>query len=37
MIALDRPEEARRLVAASGSCLLVSQAERVRAVVADEP
>ena len=37
MIALDHPEEARRLVAASASCLLVSQAERVRAVVADEP
>jgi hypothetical protein len=37
MIALDRPEEAGRLVAASGSCLLVSQAERVRAVAADEP
>jgi hypothetical protein len=37
MIALDRPEEARRLVAASDSCLLVSQAERVRAVASDEP
>ncbi len=36
MIPLDRPEEARRLVAVSGSCLLVSQADLARAVVADD-
>ena len=36
MVALDRPEEARRLVASSGSCLFVSQAELTRASVADE-
>lgn len=34
MIALARPEEARRLVALSPSCLFVSQADRVRAEVA---
>ena len=36
MIALDRPEEAQRLVAVSGSCLFVSHADLVRAVVVDE-
>jgi hypothetical protein len=36
MIALGRPEEARKLIAASGSCLLVSQAERTRVEVADD-
>ncbi|MDR3635957.1 MAG: lactate racemase domain-containing protein [Isosphaeraceae bacterium] len=35
MIALDRPEEARRLVAGARSCTFVSQAERTRAVVED--
>ena len=37
MIALERPEEARRLAASSGSCLVVSQAEWTRPIVADEP
>ncbi len=37
MISLDHPEEARRLVATSPSCLFVSQADRVRAEVAGEP
>jgi nickel-dependent lactate racemase len=37
MIALERPEEVRRLAAASHSCLVVSQADLVRAGVADEP
>jgi hypothetical protein len=36
MVALDRPEEARRLVAVSGSCLVVSHADLARAVVVDE-
>jgi hypothetical protein len=33
---LDRPEEARRLVASTGSCLVVSHAELTRCAVADE-
>jgi hypothetical protein len=36
IIGLDRPKEARRLVAASHSCLFLSQAECVRARVAGE-
>ncbi len=36
MIALDRPEEGRRVVASAATCLVVSQAERTRADVADE-
>lgn len=36
MIPLDRPEEVRRLAALAGSCLVVSDAERVRAIVEDE-
>jgi hypothetical protein len=36
MIALDRPEEARRLAAVSGSCLVVSQADLAHAHVAGE-
>jgi lactate racemase len=36
MIALDRPEEGRRVVASAASCLVVSQAERTLADVADE-
>jgi hypothetical protein len=36
IIALDRPEDARRLAALSGSCLVVSQADHVRARVAGE-
>lgn len=36
MIPLDRPEEARRLVASSASCLVVSHAELTRPDVADE-
>lgn len=36
MIPLGRPEEARRLAAASASCLLLSQADLTRAEVADE-
>ncbi len=36
IIPLDRPEEARRLAALTGSCLVVSQADEARAVVADE-
>ncbi|HEX8201150.1 MAG TPA: hypothetical protein VF590_11735, partial [Isosphaeraceae bacterium] len=36
MIPLGGPEEARRLAAASASCLLLSQAELTRAEVADE-
>jgi len=36
MIALDRPEEARRLVASTGSCMLVSRAELTRPRVAGE-
>jgi len=36
MIALERPEEARRLVTSSGSCLVVSHAELIRSSVADE-
>ncbi len=35
MIALSRPEEARRLVAASHSCVVLSHAERTRASAAD--
>jgi len=37
MIALDRPEEARRLAALCNSCLVVSQADRAWGSVADEP
>jgi hypothetical protein len=37
LVALDRPEEARRLVAGCRSCLLLSQAESARARVAGEP
>jgi nickel-dependent lactate racemase len=33
MIAIEHPEQARRIVAQSGSCLFVSQAELTRAVV----
>ena len=36
LVPLDRPEEARRLVAASRSCLFLSQAECARARVAGE-
>jgi hypothetical protein len=36
MIPLSRPAEALRLAAASDSCLVVSQADRTRAVVIDE-
>lgn len=36
MIPLDRPEEARRLIASAGSCLVVSQADLTRADVAEE-
>lgn len=36
MIPLDRPEETRRLVSVSGSCLVVSQADLGRAWVADD-
>ncbi len=36
MIALERPQEARRLASSSGTCLFVSQAELTRASVADE-
>jgi hypothetical protein len=36
MIPLSRPSEALRLAAASDSCLVVSQADRTRAVVLDE-
>jgi hypothetical protein len=36
LVALDRPEEARRLVAVCRSCLLLSQAESARARVAGE-
>jgi hypothetical protein len=36
MIALDRPEDARRLAALCDSCLVVSQADQVRARVAGE-
>jgi hypothetical protein len=37
MIALERPEEARRLAASCGSCLVVNQAEWTRPIVADDP
>lgn len=37
MIGLERSSEARRLVAACASCLIVSGAERSRGRVADEP
>jgi lactate racemase len=33
IVAIERPEQARRLVAQSGSCLFVNQAELTRAVV----
>ena len=33
LFALEQPEQARRLVAKSGSCSFVSQAELTRAVV----
>jgi lactate racemase len=36
LIALGRPEEARKLVSAAPSCLLVSQADRTRALVTSE-
>lgn len=36
IIALERPEEARRLVAAARSCIVLSQAERTRAAAADD-
>jgi hypothetical protein len=36
VVALDRPEEARRLVAVCRSCLILSQAESARARVAGE-
>lgn len=36
MIALDRPEEAKRLAAIAGSCVIVSQADQVKVVVEDE-
>ena len=36
MIPLDRPEEAKRLAAVSGSCLTVSQADLVQVVVEDD-
>jgi lactate racemase len=36
MIPLDRPEDARRLAATSGSCLVVSHADLARASVAGE-
>jgi nickel-dependent lactate racemase len=38
MVAIEHPEQARRIVSQSGSCLLVSQAELTRAVVrSDQP
>jgi hypothetical protein len=36
MVALENPEQARRLVAKSGSCSFVSQAERTLALVSSE-
>jgi lactate racemase len=36
MIALERPEEARRLAASCGSCLVVNQAEWTRPIVAED-
>jgi lactate racemase len=36
VFALERPEQARRLVAASGSCVFVNQAQRARGVVMAE-
>jgi hypothetical protein len=33
VVAIERPEQARRIVAHSGSCLFVNQAELTRAVV----
>ena len=36
MVPIDRPEEARKLAARAPSCILLSQADRTRAVVADE-
>ena len=36
MIALGRPEEARRLVEAGGTCLFLSQAELTRAEAAED-
>ena len=36
LIALDNPEQARRLITKSGSCSFVSQAELTRAVVREE-
>ena len=36
MIALERPEEGRRLVAASHSCTVVNRAELTRASVLDD-
>ncbi len=35
LIALENPEQARRLVAKGGSCTIVSQAELTRAIVLD--
>ncbi len=37
IVPIDRPEEARKLAAAAASCTLLGQAERTRAIVADEP
>ena len=34
LIAVDRPEEARKLLAASPSCILISQADRTRVLLA---
>jgi len=36
MIALDRPEEAKRLAAVASSCMVVSRADRVKVIVEDE-
>jgi hypothetical protein len=36
LIAVERPEEARKLASASPTCILISQADRTRAIVADE-
>jgi hypothetical protein len=33
MIPIDRPEEARKLAAIAASCILLSQADRTRALV----
>ena len=36
MIPLDRPEEARKLAADAASCILLSQADRTRAIVDED-